>query len=77
MAKPKPFQRPSIDLDRYRRVWREIYPEDIEDGDNVRDFGVVEDVIPTAGAVRVMFINGRVRDFDLNERLMTFTKPGE
>lgn len=74
---PKPFSRPSVDLDRHTKVWRDIYPEDLDDGDLVVDCGTVEEVIPGENYVRVLFINGRVKDFGLNDQIRAFTRPGE
>lgn len=43
--KPRAFQRPSIDLDRsVTREWREVRWLDLEEGDTVADYGVLESI---------------------------------
>lgn len=73
MAKPKPFQRPSVDLDRNRKQWRDIYPEDLIEGDIVQDLGAVNEITINGAYTTVMFITGRVRNYGYDEKVFAFT----
>ena len=44
MAKklPKPFSRPSVDLERHGKTWKTIPAKDVEPGFNVADIGLIE-----------------------------------
>lgn len=42
--KPKPFQRPGISLDRTPRTWGYTPVDEIQKGDTVVDFGLVQEV---------------------------------
>ncbi len=72
-TKPKPFQRPSIDLDRtVSRAWDTISWMDLQPGDIVPDKGEVLKVTVSAN-VAVEFISGHVEIARLDDLVFAFS----
>lgn len=49
MAKPPPFRRPSIDLDRPQRRWRTVRADQLRAGDTVAGHGTLQALVLMTG----------------------------
>lgn len=63
--KPAPFKRPSIDIGKHGREWKEVMVCDLEIGDIVAGKGLVVDVryVPGSADVELTFSNGEVEQY--------------
>lgn len=73
MPKPKPFSRPSIDLTRPDRAWREVRAESIVLGDMLAELGVVMTITP---GDRTVLLEGpeKSRTFERDRIVLAFVR---
>lgn len=74
-TKPRPFERPSIDLDRVSRAWRNVPVADLEAEDIVAEFGKLKAVgmLPD-DTTEIINILGERRVFMDSYELFAFTR---
>lgn len=78
MPKPKPFQRPGIEISSGpRRVWRDVPIEDTAIGDTVAEFGVLD--FKEMGATTVLILSSLNRSERLDKGTMVraFVMPSQ
>ena len=72
--KPKPFRRPSIDLDgKGRKEWQDVPAESLKVGDIVQDYGQVKDVASNNHGTTLSFLSGTHVFYDPKALVRAFT----
>lgn len=76
--KPKPFQRPGIDIGHHGRAWLKVRAGFLKSGDTVQSLGLVTAVTHRdAGAVFVDFFSGEWREFAVQDEVQAFVRQPE
>lgn len=74
MGKPKPFQRPSISLDTgVKKDWQEVEVQVLVRGDNVRGYGVIDQVTRYDDMITIKWTNGTTSIFVASDLVIAFT----
>ena len=73
-GKPKPFSRPSFDLDHHTKSWREALPSQLEVGDMVRDLGMIEAISSAAETFCILFVSGKTVYLTDDTQVVAFTE---
>ena len=72
--KPKPFKRPSIDLDRGKsKEWRDEYVDTLAVGDMIQDKGLI---VRIGDGVKheVEFLSGEIVYYEIGSKVFAFTE---
>jgi hypothetical protein len=79
-GKPAPFQRPGVDLDRHGRKWDTVLAKDLQDGDVIKDRGLVKTVWPftdpdyEVDEIHVVLFNDEVDNYEPDQEIEAFVK---
>lgn len=70
---PKPFKRPSIELNSSGRQWTDAPVHSLSEGDNLLGMGVIQDIDADLFEYRLTFINGRDGAYEPDTIVRAFT----
>lgn len=73
--KPKPFKRPSIDLDHGKsKEWKNVQAKDVKVGDIVADYGQVSLLEQHSDGLDILFLSGKVLSIHHLDKVFAFTE---
>lgn len=72
--RPAPFKAPRIDLTQHGKSWKEALPGELSVGDNVMNFGIIQDIRVGDRGLEFLFAGNPIAVHFANEPIHAFTK---